>query len=208
MEVHIWMQFFFFTLLVTFWYILYSSSLLSNEEVRLLITIFILPLTAISKFCQQCLGNLNAQCKDFRAVSGFGLQCTISGTQHIIQAAMTSEMLLNVKNLTVNYINEYGWVNLVMSDVTVETFWFGKVVESSSVKNFMISYWYFRLMMMLWAFLYLGLICLSKSGLPYNDFEKWKWNIYEANAPSPTDWPNWMVVCLKDTKTCSSLVTF
>ncbi|XP_069981182.1 copper-transporting ATPase 1 isoform X2 [Penaeus vannamei] len=68
--------------------------------------------TAISKFCQQCLGNLNAQCKDFRAVSGFGLQCTISGTQHIIQAAMTSEMLLNVKNLTVNYINEYGLTEL------------------------------------------------------------------------------------------------
>ncbi|XP_069166086.1 copper-transporting ATPase 1 isoform X1 [Procambarus clarkii] len=69
--------------------------------------------TAISKFCRQALGNLNAHCENFKAVSGFGLQCTISGTQHLVQAAMSSEMLLNVKNLTINYINEYGLTDVV-----------------------------------------------------------------------------------------------
>lgn len=69
--------------------------------------------TAISKFCRQALGNLNAHCDGFKAVSGFGLQCTISGTKHLIEAAMSSEMLLNVKNLTVNYINEYGLTDVV-----------------------------------------------------------------------------------------------
>nr|XP_053634823.1 copper-transporting ATPase 1-like isoform X2 [Cherax quadricarinatus] len=69
--------------------------------------------TAISKFCRQVLGNLNAQCEGFKAVSGFGLQCTISGTHHLVQAAVSSEMLLNVKNLTVNYINEYGLTDVM-----------------------------------------------------------------------------------------------
>ena len=67
-------------------------------------------LPAISKFCKQALGYLNARCEDFKAVSGFGLQCVISGTENLMQTARSSEMLLNVKNLNITYINEYGWV--------------------------------------------------------------------------------------------------
>ena len=44
----------------------------------------------------------------FKAVSGFGLQCVVSGTSKLMQAGRNSEMLLNVKNLTITYVNEYG----------------------------------------------------------------------------------------------------
>ena len=44
----------------------------------------------------------------FKAVSGFGLQCVASATNDLLQAARNSEMLLNVKNLAITYINEYG----------------------------------------------------------------------------------------------------
>ncbi|XP_068235378.1 copper-transporting ATPase 1 isoform X2 [Palaemon carinicauda] len=64
--------------------------------------------SAISKFCRQALGNLSGQCEDFKAVSGFGLQCTVSGIESLLEAAKSSELLLNAKNLTINYINEYG----------------------------------------------------------------------------------------------------
>lgn len=64
--------------------------------------------TAISKFCRQVLGNVNSKCTNFKAVSGFGLECTISGIDNLLEAAKSSEMLLNIKNLTINYINEYG----------------------------------------------------------------------------------------------------
>lgn len=69
--------------------------------------------TAISKFCKQALGNLNSQCEGFKAVSGFGLECVVSGTEHLMQAAQSSEMLLNVKNLTITYINEYGLTDVL-----------------------------------------------------------------------------------------------
>lgn len=69
--------------------------------------------TAISKFCKQALGHLNAKCEDFKAVSGFGLQCVISGTDNLMQAARSSEMLLNVKNLTMTCINEYGLTDVL-----------------------------------------------------------------------------------------------
>ncbi|XP_042232654.1 copper-transporting ATPase 1-like isoform X3 [Homarus americanus] len=69
--------------------------------------------SAISKFCRQALGNLNGQCEGFKAVSGFGLQCIISGIDRLITAAESSEMLLNVKNLTINYINEYGLTDVL-----------------------------------------------------------------------------------------------
>ncbi|CAL4118693.1 unnamed protein product [Meganyctiphanes norvegica] len=65
--------------------------------------------TAISKFCKTALNTgLNAKCEDFKAVSGFGLQCTISGTKDMVIAAKSSNMLQNSKKLNVNYINEYG----------------------------------------------------------------------------------------------------
>uniref|UniRef100_A0A0P4WHT0 P-type Cu(+) transporter n=1 Tax=Scylla olivacea TaxID=85551 RepID=A0A0P4WHT0_SCYOL len=69
--------------------------------------------TAIAKFCKQALGHLSAHCDDFKAVSGFGLQCVVSGTNHLMQAARSSEMLLNVKNLTITYINEYGLTDVL-----------------------------------------------------------------------------------------------
>ncbi|XP_066973024.1 LOW QUALITY PROTEIN: copper-transporting ATPase 1 [Macrobrachium rosenbergii] len=64
--------------------------------------------SAISKFCRQALGNLGGQCEEFKAVSGFGLQCTVAGIESLLEAAKSSELLLNAKNLTINYINEYG----------------------------------------------------------------------------------------------------
>ncbi|KAG0723969.1 Copper-transporting ATPase 1 [Chionoecetes opilio] len=69
--------------------------------------------SAISKFCKQALGHLNAKCEEFKAVSGFGLQCVVSGTGHLMQAAGSSEMLLNVKNLSITYINEYGLTDVM-----------------------------------------------------------------------------------------------
>ena len=44
----------------------------------------------------------------FKAVLGFGLQCVVSATNNLMLAARNSEMLLNIKNLTITYINEYG----------------------------------------------------------------------------------------------------
>ncbi|KAK7077087.1 ATPase Cu transporting protein 7B, partial [Halocaridina rubra] len=64
--------------------------------------------SAISKFCSGALGELNAGCTNFKAVSGFGLECTVSGIQGLLEAAKSSQVLLNVKNLTLTYINEYG----------------------------------------------------------------------------------------------------
>ncbi|KAK3860857.1 hypothetical protein Pcinc_033120 [Petrolisthes cinctipes] len=68
---------------------------------------------AITKFCKQALGNLHAKCNGFKAVSGFGLECTVSDANHIVEAARSSDLLLNVKNLSVSYINEYGLTDVL-----------------------------------------------------------------------------------------------
>ena len=77
----------------------------NNFLIKIIINFF----TAIQKYCEKALGcATNAICEDFKAVSGFGLQCKIQSVDTLVEAATSSDVLLNAKNLTNNYITQFG----------------------------------------------------------------------------------------------------
>ncbi|RXG53096.1 Copper-transporting ATPase 1 [Armadillidium vulgare] len=71
---------------------------------------------AIKTFCEGALGTqLIGICQDFKAKSGFGLECVVKGTERLMQSAMNAPALINAKGLNTDYINEYGLNELMGS---------------------------------------------------------------------------------------------